>query len=132
MQLLEGRGWRVVKEDDDSAVPVFCWATRKAGDFPANASEDVPLPLIRPFPQDFTRRLDDKQELAMHLQVSGHEEIQPSTWCAEEFLLSDGLTGDDQELWFLKHSQGVKGNGVHVYAGLASIRGRLEELGTRG
>jgi len=130
--LLEACGWRPIKETDDSAIPAFCWSTRKAGDFPAWAAEGEALPLVRPFPQDFTRRLDDKAELASHLAAAGHAVVHPPTWPAEDFPAEELGAEDGEEMWFLKHTQGVKGQGVHVYASVGALRRRLDELGARG
>eukprot|EP00927_Polykrikos_kofoidii_P050661 TRINITY_DN44553_c0_g1_i1.p1 TRINITY_DN44553_c0_g1~~TRINITY_DN44553_c0_g1_i1.p1 ORF type:complete len:792 (+),score=112.85 TRINITY_DN44553_c0_g1_i1:161-2536(+) len=132
LQLFEGCGWRQIDENDDAALPVFCWPPRKAGSFPAHDSIDVPLPLIRPFPQEFTRRLDDKGELAAHLVAAGHAEIHPSTWSAEDFLNLQFLDDIAGELWFLKHRQGATGIATQPYARVDALRKRLDELGERG
>jgi len=60
LQLFQSSGWQAIGESDDSVVPAFCWPTRQAGKFPATVSGGDILPLIRPFPQDFTMRLDNK------------------------------------------------------------------------
>eukprot|EP00931_Biecheleriopsis_adriatica_P018035 TRINITY_DN12735_c0_g1_i2.p1 TRINITY_DN12735_c0_g1~~TRINITY_DN12735_c0_g1_i2.p1 ORF type:complete len:750 (+),score=169.79 TRINITY_DN12735_c0_g1_i2:134-2383(+) len=136
LQLFEASGWQVVKESDATTVPVFCWPSRKAGDFAAYGAPEEPLPLIRPFPQEFTSRLDDKAKLAGHLAAAGHASIHPETWDAETFFESstseESGISSDSALWFLKHSLGVKGTSVSVHAGRNALLTRLEELGQKG
>lgn len=129
LHLAESCGWQCVKEDNETAVPVFCWPTRKAGDFPATCTEGQPLPLIRAFPQDFTIRLDDKAQLAAHLVAAGQGDVHPPTWDAEEFLQAGLWEDDASELWYLKHTQGVKGQSVYVFAGARAVENRVQELG---
>eukprot|EP00439_Symbiodinium_sp_Y106_P028461 s1645_g3.t1 len=127
LQLFQSSGWQAIGESDDSVVPAFCWPTRQAGKFPATVSGGDILPLIRPFPQDFTMRLDNKAQLARHLQAAGCN-VHPETWDAQDFLASPP---SEKGLFFLKHSLGVKGTGVHLfdYSGLLQ---RLNELGNKG
>jgi len=145
LQVLEAHGWRAIDESDASMLPAFCWCTRQAADFPAMAleaegsDEPMQLPLLRPFPQSFTDRLDDKGELIAHLRAAGLEELQPPTWAAEDFLRQpDEAAGEhavaalEKELWFLKHNRGVKGNGVHAFNSAIALRRKLEELGQKG
>mmetsp|Transcript_62506 Transcript_62506/g.203944 ORF Transcript_62506/g.203944 Transcript_62506/m.203944 type:complete len:1138 (+) Transcript_62506:418-3831(+) len=132
VQVLESYGWRRVDERDDSIVPAFCWPTRKAGDFLASGGADAALPLVRPFPQEFTQRLDDKSELAAHLSAAGFAGVLPPTWLAHDFMASELCGDNEQDIWFVKHNLGVKGNGVHVFAGSGAVKSRLEELGPRG
>jgi len=42
--------------------------------------------------------------------------------------LCSGPFGDERELWLLKHSQGVKGNAVHLFSNAASVEQRLVGL----
>lgn len=188
LEVFEKHGWRLVQTDDTSLVPAFCWPTRKL-DFPIAGATLECLPLVRPFPQEFTNRLDEKAQFARHLRDAGHDDVHPPTWTAEEFFqehapalgrqsprpgdertaedgeetvarttyefetgegedgvaASDaGCTGgddfndvaapeaDDDTLWFLKHTMGVKGNAVYPFAGSATLLQRLQELGTKG
>jgi len=126
IQLLESYGWRRVDEGDTQAVPVFCWCTRKAADFPASGSCDSFLPLIRPFPQDVTDQLDDKGLLAAHLEAANLSQVSPPTWAAEAFHLNPPHMDGP---WFLKHVRGVKGNAVHLFEDVAAVTRRLESLG---
>eukprot|EP00928_Gymnodinium_smaydae_P038834 TRINITY_DN26689_c0_g2_i1.p1 TRINITY_DN26689_c0_g2~~TRINITY_DN26689_c0_g2_i1.p1 ORF type:complete len:836 (-),score=128.54 TRINITY_DN26689_c0_g2_i1:28-2355(-) len=133
MQVLQSRGWQVVKEADDSLLPIFCWPARSAGDFPAHSDHDTPLPLIRPFPQEFTSRLDEKAELAKHLVEAGHGEIHPQTWTAEDFFAEASASAqDDEGMWFLKNTYGVKGQSVYPFADVQALLQRLEEMGAKG
>jgi len=132
LHFAESCGWQCIKEDDDSAVPVFCWPARKACNFPALVNEGDLAPLIRPFPQDFTQRLDDKAQLAAHLAAAGHSDVHPPTWTADDFLRSAPHADEKHEMWFLKHSQGVKGNSVYIFKGAAAVESRLVELGEKG
>lgn len=130
LQLLEPFGWRSISESEN-IVPAFAWPTRKAADFPATSSAGTLLPLIRPFPQDFTALLDDKLQLAEHLTAGGYNEIHPETWPADEFLVAPPpeVIGDDVSMWFIKHKLGVKGNSVHVFRGRAAVLQRLSAMG---
>eukprot|EP00929_Paragymnodinium_shiwhaense_P110578 TRINITY_DN7771_c0_g1_i1.p1 TRINITY_DN7771_c0_g1~~TRINITY_DN7771_c0_g1_i1.p1 ORF type:complete len:853 (-),score=194.80 TRINITY_DN7771_c0_g1_i1:167-2344(-) len=132
LQLFDAAGWQKAEDLDTPLLPVFCWPVRKAGDFPAHGAHNAPLPLMRPFPHSFTRLLDNKIELATHLAAAGHADIHPPTWCAEDFLAAERLVDDESHLWFLKHSQGVKGTGVSVLAGAEALYARLEQLGEKG
>ncbi|CAJ1390731.1 unnamed protein product [Effrenium voratum] len=129
LQLLSTNGWQAIKESDASTLPAFCWPTRQSS-FPAHAATDE-LPLIRPFPQEFTRKLDNKASLAAHLTAAGCD-IHPMTWDAQEFLRAPPEEGPEgpEETFFLKHSLGVKGNAVHVFDRTA-LDARLAELGLR-
>jgi len=94
------------------------------------------LPLIRPFPQEFSDRLDDKVKLNEYFLAAGCGDLQPPTWCAVNFPsakhpLPCENHACSHDFWFLKHRFGVKGKGVHVFAGTDALRKRLEELGDR-
>lgn len=132
MEIFNALGWREIEVDNSSTLPVFCWPVKKASGYPAFAEAGEPLPLVRPFPMDFTERLDNKAMLAAHLAAAGHADAHPLTMTAEDFL-SKGSAADEatQEVWFLKHSLGVKGNGVHAFPSRAALRQHLEEKSSK-
>lgn len=80
--------------------------------------------------QEFTRILDDKGTLARRLVDAGCSDIHPETWSARDFL-ENPPPGEGSDVFFLKHSLGVKGNGVHVLDRV-QLFDRLEELGQKG
>ena len=68
--------------------------------------------------------------MARHLRDAGSGNIHPETWGAVDFL--ENLPPNrDKEVFFLKHSLGVKGNGVHVFD-RSGLLHRLDELGEKG
>ena len=69
-----------------------------------------------------------KAQLARHLQAAGCRDVHPETWDAQDFLASPPR---EQGLFFLKHSLGVKGTGVHLFD-YSSLLLRLRELGHKG
>ena len=77
--------------------------------------------------------LNDQASLARHLNDAGCSNIHPETWRAVDFLENTppkcGKCGE--EVFFLKHSLGVKGNGVHVFDRDGLLH-RLGELGWKG
>lgn len=133
MKVLESLGWTKVPDDEQSALPIFCWCTRSGADFPAYGPADAQLPLIRPFPQAFTDLLDQKDQLAQNLLAAGLEDVSPPTWTAAQFL-AEGPRDEPghEQLWFLKHSGGVKGQAVFPYAGTKELVTRVESLLQRG
>ena len=74
--------------------------------------------------------LNAKASLAKILSTAGCEDIHPDTWDAQSFLQNPPATAES-DIFFLKHSLGVKGNGVHIFRRNA-LMSRLKDLGPKG
>jgi len=117
--LLEAAGWRRTGTNT-SLVPAFSWTVRQGGAF-GQPGTSASFPPVRQLPQEITDLLDDKRELALTLEAGGVEEVAPETHADVRIALSwpggapiaaqDGGE-DEQEVWFLKHRRGVKGQAV--------------------
>ena len=117
--LLEAAGWRRTGTNT-SLVPAFSWTVRQGGAV-GQPGTSASSPPVRQLPQEITDLLDDKRELALTLEAGGVEEVAPETHADVRVALSwpggapitaqDGGE-DEQEVWFLKHRRGVKGQAV--------------------
>lgn len=73
---------------------------------------------------------ETKASLAKLLSAGGCHDIHPDTWDAQIFLKEPPVS-TESEVFFLKHSLGVKGTGVNVYR-RAALMSRLNALGPKG